>query len=104
MEILMSRQDEAKSYVAGCLERMKTKPEPEGQKFPIGTRVRIADDLGKSMDHFPGKGCLATVKHTYAHAFGGGDDDAKEYCLDIDDHGEVSWYEEHQLTEITDEN
>jgi hypothetical protein len=30
-------------------------------------------------------------------------DEAKTYCLDIDDYGEVSWYKEHQLTEITDE-
>jgi hypothetical protein len=49
------------------------------------------------MSHFQG-GVNATVKYTYAHAYGG--DDVKSYCLDIDNHGEVSWYEEHQLTAI----
>jgi hypothetical protein len=50
------------------------------------------------MAHFQ-SGVNATVKNTYAHAYGG--DDVKSYCLDIDDYGEVSWYEEHQLTAIT---
>ncbi len=96
----MSRLAEAQSYHAACMKRMESRPEPEGQKFPRGTRVRIADDLGKSMDHFL-SGRNATVKYTYAHAFGG--DHVKTYCLDIDDYGEVSWYNEDQLTEITDE-
>jgi len=95
----MSRLSEAKSYIANCLERMESQPEPEGQKFPRGTRVRIADDLGETMSHFP-SGLNATVKYTSAHAFGSKHIDS--YCLDIDDYGEVSWYYEHQLTEITD--
>ena len=49
------------------------------------------------MSHFR-SGVLATVKYTYAHAYGG--DDVTSYCLDIDDYGKVSWYEEHQLTKI----
>jgi len=101
-ETRRSRIDEAKSYTANCLARMGNKPEPEGQKFPIGTRVRIADDLGKSMSHFRGAGRNATVEHTYAHAFGG--DDVKSYFLDVDDVGSNGWYHEHQLTEITDED
>ena len=96
----MSRLAEAQSYHALCMERMKSKPEPEGQKFPVGTRVRIADDLGKSMAHFP-SGMNATVEYTYAHAYGG--DDVKSYSLIIDGRGSSAWYCEHQLTEITDE-
>lgn len=95
----MSRFAEAQSYTASCMERMKSRPEPVGQKFPVGTRVKIADDLGKSMGHFPSGD--ATVKYTFAHAFGG--NDVTSYCLDIDGIGEVSWYYEHQLTEIMDE-
>ena len=78
------------------LDRVKTTPMPEGQKFPIGARVRIADDLGPYMTHFSGKGCIATVVHTYDHAFGGGD--TKSYTLNIDGLGNSSWYLEHQLT------
>lgn len=83
-------------YCAG-LELVKTTPPPKGQKYPPGTRVRIADDLGSSMAHFE-SGKNATVRYTYAHAYGG--DDVDSYCLDIDGHGEVSWYHEHQLTPI----
>jgi len=78
-------------------DNIKNKAEPEGQKFPNGSRVHIASDLGASMSHFESD-CDATVVNTYAHAYGG--DDVKSYCLDIDGHGEVSWYEEHQLTQI----
>jgi len=98
----MSRLAEAKAYTAACMERMKSRPEPKGQKFPAGTRVRIADDLGSAMDHFP-SGRNATVKYTYAHAYGPCERGVKSYCLDIDGRGQVSWYYEHQLTEITDE-
>ena len=101
----MSRLAEAQAYHAACMKRMESLPEPEGQKFPRGTRVRIANDLGSMMDHFPGKGCNATVMYTHTHAFNARNYPAgvKSYCLDIDDYGEVSWYEEHQLTEIQDE-
>ncbi len=49
------------------------------------------------MSHFTSD-CDATVVHTYAHAYGG--DDVKSYCLDVDGHGETSWYDEWQLTVI----
>lgn len=84
-------------YYQQALNRVKKTPEPKGQKFPIGTRVRIADDLGSSMSHFP-KGVAATVMYTYGHAYD--DDDVKNYCLDIDGIGKTSWYYEHQLTAI----
>jgi len=69
-------------------------PEPAGQKFPCGSRVRIADDLGRGMSHFE-SGLDATVAHTYAHAFGG--DNVTSYCLDLDGHGTCSWYYEHEV-------
>ena len=79
------------------LENVKNKPVPEGQKFQPGTRVKITDDLGISMSHFP-SGKEATVKYTYAHAYGGSN--VKNYCLDVDGVGEVSWYYEHQIQAI----
>jgi hypothetical protein len=77
------------------MEQMKSRPVPNKQKFQPGARVRIADDLGPAMSHFPA-GRTAVVRYTYAHAFGGAN--VKSYCLDVDGIGEVSWYEEHQLT------
>jgi len=79
------------------LNRVKTTPQPKEQKFPIGARVRIADDLGQSMSHFK-KGVNSTVEYTYKHAFDSGD--AKTYSLNIDGYGSVAWYKEHQLTII----
>ncbi len=92
----MSRLSDATAHYKLGLERVATTPYPEGQKFAPGSRVRITDDLGYSMEHFPGAGKLATVKYTHAHAYRS--TSVKSYCLDIDDYGEVSWYSEHQLT------
>lgn len=93
----MSRLTDAEARYARSLDKVATTPEPQGQKFPDGSRVRIADDLGEGMSHFQ-SGVNAIVCYTYAHAYGG--DDVKSYCLDIDDYGRVSWYEEWQLTAI----
>jgi len=92
------RYEEAQSYYQLGLQRVSSMPEPNGQKFPNGSRVKIADDLGASMLHFSGRGKLATVKYVYAHAYGGSD--VTSYCLDIDGQGSSSWYKEHQLTAI----
>jgi hypothetical protein len=89
------RTNEAQSYHQFAMRKVAKKKAPKGQKFPIGSRVKIAKDLGAGMSHFPSDK-LATVMHTYAHAFGGSD--VKSYCLDVDGEGEISWYEEHQLT------
>lgn len=89
------RLAEAHAYNIECEENMKNTPEPAGQKFPVGTRVRIADDLGQSMSHFR-KGCEATVEYTYAHMFGG--DDVKSYSLMFDNGESSCWYDEEQLT------
>ena len=98
----MTRLAEAQTYHAACMERLKTRPVPAGQKFQPGDRVHIAEDLGPTMAHFPA-GRDATVRYTHAHAFGpesGEQHGLNDYCLDIDGIGEVSWYYEHQLTLI----
>lgn len=91
----MSRLSDATAYYNRGLERVATTPYPEGQKFAPGTRVRIADDLGMFMSRFPA-GVMATVCHTYAHAYGG--NDIESYSLDVDGHGNISWYNVNQLT------
>lgn len=99
----MNRQEyesQARAIHDASMERVRSKPYPPNQKFPPGTRVKIADDLGSHMRHFP-KGRLATVICTYAHAFGG--DNVQDYCLDVDGYGRSSWYYEHQLTLVEDE-
>jgi len=76
------------------LENVEKNPAPSGQKFPVGSRVKIADDLGDSMSHFP-SGRMANVEYTYAHAYGGNDN--KSYSLIVDGYGSVAWYNEWQL-------
>lgn len=93
----MSKLDDAKNYYKWGMENVKNNGEPKDQKFAIGSRVRIADYLGPHMGHFI-TGRDATVKYTYAHAFGG--NDVQSYCLDIDGYGEASWYKEKHLTSI----
>jgi hypothetical protein len=83
-------------YIQG-LANVCERPEPTGQKFSVGSRVKIADDLGESMRHFPA-GKLATVEFTYAHAYGGGDN--KSYSLNVDGIGSIAWYHEEQLSGI----
>lgn len=96
-----TRHAQAQAYHQAGLKRVRTTPEPEGQKFPCGSRVRIADDLGASMRHFPA-GKNATVQYVYSHAYGqmNGGSNVKDYSLDIDGMGSHAWYHEHQLTAI----
>lgn len=89
--------------------KVRNDPEPKSQKFSIGTRVRIDDDLGDFMQYFP-KGKNATVLYTYAHAFmdiSVSDNlkaytglESDSYALDVDGVGFISWYRENQLTAI----
>jgi len=79
------------------LNNVQNKSTPKGQKFPIGSRVHIAEDLGPVMKFFPA-GCDATVEYTYAHAYGG--KDIESYSLIVDGHGSIAWYQEEQLTLI----
>lgn len=98
------RAAEASAYHQSALRRVAETPPPAGQKFTPGTRVKIADDLGLHMSHFPA-GKLATVLHTYAHAYGGTDErSVQQYCLDVDGIGGVAWYDECQLSEATTNN
>jgi len=94
----MDRYAEARTIFGAGMEKVRTTKPPKGQKFPPGTRVRIANDLGPTMAHFP-SGRSATVEYTYAHAYGGGD--CTSYSLDIDGLGSHAWYHERQLTRIT---
>ena len=87
----------AKGVYQDGLRKVKETPEPDGQKFPCGSRVRISDDLCGSMSHFK-SGVDATVEYVYAHAYGGSN--VKSYCLNVDDYGSVAWYYEHQLSAI----
>jgi len=91
------RAAQAQGIYQQGLRRVKTTAPPSNQKFAPGSRVRIADKLNPSMSHFSA-GKNATVKYTHAHAYGG--DSVDSYCLDIDEEGSVSWYHEHQLTQI----
>ena len=75
---------EAFAYHQAALRRVAETPPPAGQRFAPGARVHISDDLGPHMSHFPA-GKLATVRYTYAHAYGATDKRSlTQYCLDID--------------------
>lgn len=88
---------DAKSSYAAALKRVKSALPNKNQKFQKGDRVRIDNDLGKSMNHFP-RGVYATVEYTYSQAYGG--DNYDSYSLLVDGFGSHSWYKEHQLTKI----
>ena len=91
------RHAEASACYQAALRRVAETPHPAGQKFASGARVKIADDLGPHMSHFPA-GKLATVQYTYAHAYGTTDEQSlKQYSLNIDGIGSVAWYDECQL-------
>ena len=93
----MNGEAEARRMFEMGIARVKTTKYPKEQKFPPGTRVVIAKDLGLGMRHFP-SGLPATVEYTYKHAYGGGKDEAKSYSLNVDGHGSIAWYYEHQLS------
>lgn len=72
------------------------------QKYFKGDLVRIAADLGPSMDHFE-KDCEAVVMYSYTERYGKAPNSDNQYCLFVltDGYkGEVSWYNEDQLTFI----
>lgn len=97
MDNQQQRFAEASAHYQAALRRVAETPAPIGQKFAPGTRVKIIEDLGPHMRHFPA-GKLATVKYTYAHAYGRTDARSlQQYSLDIDGIGSSSWYDESQL-------
>lgn len=67
------------------------------QKFIKGDLVRVAKDLGQTMSHFVAD-CDAIVMGSYADQFGG--NDTSSYTLHLKGKGRSSWYKEHQLTLI----
>lgn len=83
--------------------RLATLPPPPGQKFLPGTFVWIAKDLGPMMRHFYADR-PARVEYTYAHAFWGDNIDSYSLLVRYDDGhwSSVAWYQENQLTEVTD--
>lgn len=64
------------------------------QKYHKGGLVHVAKFLGSEMSHFKND-CDAIIIGSYRDQFVDSND--KSYTLFIKDHGEVSWYEEHQL-------
>lgn len=72
---------------------------PPGQKFPTGTRVHIAKNLGSTMSHFQ-SGIDAIIYYTYAQEYGGRN--VKDYGLIVLDKEPYycAWYHEHQLTKV----
>lgn len=95
-------EPEASSYGAQAvyekgLERVKNTREPKGQKFHIGERVFIAKGRMERVNYSK-EGAWATVQYTYAHAYGGGNEAAQEYFLNIDNYGPVAWFDEDELS------
>jgi hypothetical protein len=71
------------------------------QKFFKGDLVRVGN-MPAHMAHFTGN-CDAIVIGTYAERYGGGARESTRYILHIlkrGEKGEVSWYDEDQLTFI----
>ena len=69
------------------------------QKYHRGDHVKIAKDLGETMSHFEAN-CEAIVLYSYKDEYGGKDYDVEDYSVYIKGIGQVSWYEEDQLTLI----
>ena len=81
-------------YNAG-LEKVATTEIPKGQKYAPGTKV-----MAKCW--VVGEGWRpATVQYTYAHAYWG--DNIRDYCLDFEGHGSVSWIDESDI-KLREEN
>lgn len=66
------------------------------QKFHKGDLVHVAKDLGSSMRHFTAD-IDAIVIGSYRDQYGGTERNEKDYTLHLANHGQVSWYHEHQL-------
>lgn len=95
------RLNQASAYYEAALRRVSETPPPEGPRFKPGARVKIAENIGPFF--FGGK--TATVKYTYAHAYGSTDERSpQQYCLDIDGIGCVAWYEDCFLSEVPNSN
>lgn len=105
MKPYSERLAEAKGVHQKGLDRVASTPMPILQKYPPGTFVWIAKDLGEGMSHFQNNR-PAKVQYTYAHAYEWDDSPraAKQYSLlvryDDGSWSSIAWYYESQLTEI----
>lgn len=87
----------------GQLNRRKPGDNLEDQKFPRGARVKVADEMPSYMSHFD-KGFEAIVQYTYGQKFGGFNTNQYSLIYETKDgYFSVAWYEEDQLTLISDD-
>ncbi len=81
-------------YAAG-VEKVRYTPQPKGQKFPVGSLVRIKGGAWRV-------GLRAKVEFTYAHAFWG--DNVRDYSLLVEvkdgKWSSCAWFDESILEEI----
>ena len=89
------------TYVNALLEMYLRPPgddHPE-QKFPKGSRVKVADEMPWYMTHFP-SGFEAIVEYSYAQKYG--TDNVRDYSLIVLSDGRpinsIAWYKDFQLT------
>lgn len=77
---------------------------PKSQKFPMGSFVRITKDLGSHRRHFV-HDTFARVQYTHGYVYGG---DPQSYALTAKRRDGSwtfsSWYDESELSLITDES
>ena len=90
---------------AGALYRQPPGPDLPAQKFKRGSKVHVCKDMPSYMSHFESD-FDAIVKYTYAQKYGGSNVDS--YALAVLNAAGVvvnyiSWYEENQLTLISDD-
>ena len=70
----------------------------EGQKFAVGDRVKVADEMPSWKAHFR-HGEEATIRYSYGQVYGI-EDDVEDYCIEFDDGDESAWYDENELIPI----
>lgn len=77
--------------------------QPKAQKYPKGSIVRIACDLGSHMSHFI-KDTFAIVEGTYASMYGGNNVNSYSLIIKYPDGkwSECSWYLEKQINLVDD--
>jgi len=69
----------------------------KGQKYAVGERVKIADEMPSWMSHFRA-GEEVDVLYSYGQSCGG--DSADSYGVEFDDGSSCAWYDESQLTPV----
>ena len=67
------------------------------QKFKAGAKVLVQVE-GTGWERHLEEGRPATVLYSYGEKYGGGD--FSEYSLDFSGDGQMSWFDEKDLTEV----